>query len=43
VTFPKAGKRPGREADNWPPYTAKDKNGGHIPPLPHTSSWHSVD
>jgi hypothetical protein len=31
-------KRPGREADRSPPSSAKVKNGGAIPPLPHTSS-----
>jgi hypothetical protein len=29
----------GRGADYPPPSSAKDKNGGCIPPLPHTSSW----
>jgi hypothetical protein len=28
-----------READYSPPYTAEEKNGGAIYPLPHTSSW----
>jgi hypothetical protein len=31
-------KRPGREADNSLPSSAEVKNGGAIPPLPHTSS-----
>jgi hypothetical protein len=31
-------KRPGREADCSPPSSAKVKNGGAIPSLPHTSS-----
>jgi hypothetical protein len=34
-------KRPGREAENSPPSSAKVKNGGAIPSLPHRSSWHS--
>jgi hypothetical protein len=33
-------KRPGREADHSPPFSAEVKNGGAIPPLPHMSSWH---
>jgi hypothetical protein len=32
-------KRPGREADDAPPSSVDVKNGGAIPPLPHTSSW----
>jgi hypothetical protein len=32
-------KQPGREAAHSPPSTAEVKNGGAIPPLPHTSSW----
>jgi hypothetical protein len=40
--FLRAVKRPGREADHLPPSTAEDKKGGAIPPLPHTSSWHSA-
>jgi hypothetical protein len=35
-------KRAGREADHSPPSSAEDKNGRSIPPLPHTSSWHSA-
>jgi hypothetical protein len=35
-------KRPGREADHAPPYSAEVKNGGTIIPLPHMSSWHSA-
>jgi hypothetical protein len=31
-------KRPGREADHSPPSNAEVKNGGILPPLPHTSS-----
>jgi hypothetical protein len=31
--------RPGREADHSPPSNAEMKNGGAIPPLPHTYSW----
>jgi hypothetical protein len=30
------------EADHLPPSTAEVKNGGAIPPLPRTSSWHSA-
>jgi hypothetical protein len=36
--FPEV-KRPGREADHSSPSTAEVKNGGLIPPLPHTPSW----
>jgi hypothetical protein len=32
-------KRPRREADHSLPSSAEVKNGGTIPPLPHTSSW----
>jgi hypothetical protein len=32
-------KRPEREADRSPSSSAEVKNGGAIPPLPHTSSW----
>jgi hypothetical protein len=35
-------KRQGREGDHSFPYTAEIKNGGAIPPLPHTSSWRSA-
>jgi hypothetical protein len=35
-------KRQGREADHPPPSSAKVKNGGDIPPLPHTSSLYSA-
>jgi hypothetical protein len=35
-------KWPGREADHSSPSSAEAKNGGAIPPLPHTSSWHSA-
>jgi hypothetical protein len=35
-------KRQGREADHSPPSSAEVKNGGAIPPLPHTSSWHGA-
>jgi hypothetical protein len=31
-------KRPGREADYSPPTSAEFKNGGAIPPIPHTLS-----
>jgi hypothetical protein len=34
-------KRPGREAEHSPPSSAKVKNDGVMPPLPHRSSWHS--
>jgi hypothetical protein len=34
--------RPGREADLSHPSSAEVKNGGSIPPLPHTSSWRSA-
>jgi hypothetical protein len=30
------------EADHSPLPTAEAKNGGDIPPLPHTSSWHDA-
>jgi hypothetical protein len=33
----------GCEADHSPPSTAKIKNGGVIPLLPHTSSCHSLN
>jgi hypothetical protein len=32
-------KRTGREADHSPPTSAKVKNGGAIPPLPHAFLW----
>jgi hypothetical protein len=32
-------KHLGHEADYSPPFSAKVKNGGAIPPLPNTSSW----
>jgi hypothetical protein len=32
-------KRSGREVDSSPSSSAEDKDGGAIPPLPHTSSW----
>jgi hypothetical protein len=32
-------KRPGHDADHSPASNAEVKNGGAIPPLPHTSSW----
>jgi hypothetical protein len=32
----------GCEADHLPPSSAKVKKGGVIPPLPHMTSWHSV-
>jgi hypothetical protein len=33
-------KLPGREADHSFPSSGEVKNGGAIPPLPYTSSWH---
>jgi hypothetical protein len=36
--FPRALKRPGCEVDHSPS-SVEVKNGGCIPPLPHTSSW----
>jgi hypothetical protein len=35
-------KRPGREADHSPPRGVEAQNGGAIPPLSHTPSWHSA-
>jgi hypothetical protein len=35
-------RRLGREADHSPPSSAKVKNGGAIPSLPHTSSWRAA-
>jgi hypothetical protein len=35
-------KRPGRAADHSPPSSAKVKNTGAIPPLPHTPSWYGA-
>jgi hypothetical protein len=32
-------RRPGREADHSSPPSAEVKNGGAVPPFPHTSSW----
>jgi hypothetical protein len=32
----------GHEADHSSPHSAEVKNDGDIPPLPHTSSWHSA-
>jgi hypothetical protein len=32
-------KRPRYEADYSPPISAEVKNGGAVPPLPHTSTW----
>jgi hypothetical protein len=34
-TFPKGVKRPRRELDHSPPFSAEIKNCGAIPPLPH--------
>jgi hypothetical protein len=36
-SFP-GGMRPGRETDHSPSSSAEVRNGGAIPPLPHTSS-----
>jgi hypothetical protein len=41
-SFPGGVKRPGRESDHSLPSSAEVKNGGAIPPLPHTSSWRSA-
>jgi hypothetical protein len=35
-------KRLARDADHSPPSSAEVENGGAIPPLPHTSSWHGA-
>jgi hypothetical protein len=35
-------KRQGREVDQTPPYSAKVKNDGAIPPLRHTFSCHGA-
>jgi hypothetical protein len=35
-------KRPVWEAEHSPPSSAEVKNGGAIPLLPHTSSWHRL-
>jgi hypothetical protein len=35
-------KKPGLEDDHTPPFSSEVKNGGAIPPVPHTSSWRSV-
>jgi hypothetical protein len=35
-------KRPGREVDHSSSSSAEVKNGGAIPPLPLTSSWHNT-
>jgi hypothetical protein len=35
-------KRLGPEVDHSPPFSAEVKNGEAVPPLPHTSSWHST-
>jgi hypothetical protein len=32
-------KRPGRDDNQSLPSSAQVKNGGAMPPLPHTSSW----
>jgi hypothetical protein len=37
-----AVKRPAREGDPFPLYSAEIKNGEAVPPLPHTSSWHGT-
>jgi hypothetical protein len=38
AAFSQGVKRPGREADHSRPSTAEVKNGGAIPPHPHTFS-----
>jgi hypothetical protein len=35
-------KQPGHEADHSPSSGVKIKNGGAMPPLPYTSSWHGA-
>jgi hypothetical protein len=35
-------KQQGREADHSPPSSGEVKNGGAIPPLPHTFSWRTI-
>jgi hypothetical protein len=40
--FPLRVKKPGREADHSPQINAEIKNGGDIPPLSHTYSWHDA-
>jgi hypothetical protein len=35
-------KQTGHEAEQWSPSSAKVKNGGAIPPLPHISLWHNA-
>jgi hypothetical protein len=40
--FPPAVKGRGRENDHSPPSNAAFKNGGAIPPLPHTPSWRAT-
>jgi hypothetical protein len=35
-------ERQGIEADHSPPSSAELKNGGAIPPLPHTSPWRNA-
>jgi hypothetical protein len=40
--FPLGVSQQGREADHSPPTSAEVKKYGSIPPLPHTSSWHSA-
>jgi hypothetical protein len=40
-SFP-GDKAAGHEADHSPPSSVEFKNGGAMPPLPHTSSWHSA-
>jgi hypothetical protein len=36
------GKASGLEPGHSPPSSAEFKSGGAIPPLPHTTSWHSA-
>jgi hypothetical protein len=39
ATETSASNYPGGEAGHSLPFNAQGKNGGAIPPLPHTSSW----
>jgi hypothetical protein len=37
--LPSGVKQQGHEADHSVPFSGKVKNGGTVPPFPHTSSW----
>jgi hypothetical protein len=39
VALSPGGKATEYEPDHSPPSTTEVKNGGALPPLPHTSSW----